>query len=245
VLTSVRAVIRLLRVVLHLVSGLLTIWWYFPRLTLEQKEMRVQHWARGMLSRLAIDIEVRGNVPTHGPMLLVANHISWLDILVMHSACACRFISKSDIRKWPMIGGMASAAGTLFIERASRRDAMRVVHTMAECLGESQVLAIFPEGTTGDGTHVLPFHGNLIQAAIVTQAPVQPVGLRFIDATTLQNSIAPCYIGDETLVTSLWRTASTDNLRAVVHFGTPQLPMGRERRQWAEDLRESIIALRE
>jgi hypothetical protein len=86
-------------------------------------------------------------------------------------------VAKSELKAWPLIGPLATAAGTLYIERASSRDALRVVHHMAERLQAGDVLAVFPEGTTGDGVHVLPFHANLLQAAIAARAPAQAVGL--------------------------------------------------------------------
>lgn len=177
-------------------------------------------------------------------MLLAANHISWLDIVVIHAARHCRFISKADIQHWPVVGTLATGAGTLYIERESRRDAMRVVHHMAERLSLGEVLAVFPEGTTGDGTHVLPFHANLLQAAIAVNAPIQPVALQFADAQG-QQSFAPCYIGDDTLLGSLWRTLCSDGIQAVVTFGAPQTAEGRDRRAWAAAVREDIIALRQ
>jgi 1-acyl-sn-glycerol-3-phosphate acyltransferase len=120
--------------------------------------------------------------PVNGPVLLVANHISWLDIVVLHAARHCRFVSKAMCKRWPLIGTLATGAGTLYIERESRRDAMRVVHHMADALQAGDILAVFPEGTTSDGISLLPFHANLIQAAVSAGAPVQPVALRFIDA---------------------------------------------------------------
>jgi 1-acyl-sn-glycerol-3-phosphate acyltransferase len=176
--------------------------------------------------------------------LLVSNHISWLDIVVMHAARHCRFVSKADIQRWPVVGTLADAAGTLYIERESRRDALRVVHHMAERLQAGDVLAVFPEGTTGDGAHVMPFHANLLQAAISAQAPVQPVALHFADCVTGAMSFAPCYIGDDTLLQSVWRTLTTPNLEAVVSFGAPQQADGRDRRTWAADLRTAVMDLR-
>jgi 1-acyl-sn-glycerol-3-phosphate acyltransferase len=174
---------------------------------------------------------------------LASNHISWLDIVVIHAARHCRFISKSEIQHWPLVGTLATGAGTLYIERESRRDAMRVVHHMAERLQAGEVLAVFPEGTTGDGTHVLPFHANLLQAAIAVNAPIQPVALQFADSQGKQ-SFAPCYIGDDTLLGSLWRTLCSDGIQAVVTFGTSQTADGRDRRAWAAAVREAVIALR-
>lgn len=239
-----RAAWRLLRVVIHLGRGLWIIHRVFPRLSMPEQEARVQAWAITMLDRLALQLVVRGT-PSNGPVLLAANHVSWADIVVMHAARHCRFISKDDVKHWPIVGTLATAAGTLYISRASPRDAMRVVHHMVECLRAGDVLAVFPEGTTGDGSTLLPFHGNLLQAAISAHARVQPVALSFSDATTGQRSLAPCYIGDDTLVQSLWRTLCADRLQAIVEFGEPQLAAGRDRRQWALDLHESIAALRE
>jgi 1-acyl-sn-glycerol-3-phosphate acyltransferase len=187
---------------------------------------------------------VNGQPPQSGPVLLVANHISWLDIAVMHAARHCRFVSKADVQRWPVVGSLAQGAGTLFIERESRRDAMRVVNDMAQCLQQGQILAIFPEGTTGDGTKVLPFHANLLQAAIIAQAPVQPVALHFADHATGAVSFAPCYIGEDTLAQSLWRTLKTSGLVAVVSFGVPQFDQGRDRRVWAGDLQQAVLGLR-
>ena len=153
-------------------------------------------------------------------------------------------MSKDEIARWPVVSTLANAADTLYITRESRRDAMRVVHQMAQCLRDGDVLAIFPEGTTGDGSTLLPFHANLLQAAISANAPVQPVALQFADATTGCISFAPCYVGDDTLWQSLWRTLCADNVQAVVQFGTPELAQGRERRAWSADLRETIAALR-
>lgn len=241
---GLRAAWRLWRALLHALAGLLTILLRFPRLSIEQRHAEVQAWAGRMLQVLGIGLEVRGQPPAHGPMLLVANHISWLDILVMHASRYCRFVSKSDVRHWPLLGRLATGAGTLYIERESRRDAMRVVHHMAESLQAGDVLAVFPEGTTSDGVDLLPFHANLIQAAIAAHAPAQPVALQFIDAATGEFTLSPCYIGDDTLVASLWRTMTGPAITAVVTFGEPQQAEGRERRTWAADLRAAVQELR-
>ncbi|HPW08811.1 MAG TPA: lysophospholipid acyltransferase family protein [Burkholderiaceae bacterium] len=241
---SAQACWKLLRVLGSVFSGFLTIVFVFPRLSQEKREYRVQAWAIKMLSCLAIKLVVKGKPPVSGPVLLAANHISWLDILVMHAARHCRFVSKSDVKHWPLIGTLATGAGTLYIERESRRDAMRVVHHMAESLRSGDVLAVFPEGTTSNGVDLLPFHANLIQAAISAGSPVQPVALSFVDRTTGQTSLAPCYIDDDTLVGSIWRTLRTPNLVAVVTFGETQLAEGRDRRAWAAELRNAIAGMR-
>ena len=234
----------LLRGGAHLLGGWWTIRTRFPSLSQAEREAEVQRWARGFLRVWRIDLQVRGTPPAQGPLLLVANHISWLDILVLHAAGFCRFVSKADIKDWPVIGMMATHAGTLYIARDSRRDALRVVHHMRDALQRGEVVAVFPEGTTSDGLTLLPFHANLIQAAISAESPVLPVALEFIDRRSGQMSTAPMYIGDQTLIESVWRTLTTPGLRAVVSYGEPQSPAGRERREWAAELREAVAALR-
>ena len=241
---SLTAFWLLLRGGAHIAGGWWTIRTRFPRLTQSQREAEVQRWARGFLRVWRIELQVRGTPPAQGPLLLVANHISWLDILVMHAAGYCRFVSKSDVKRWPMIGMMATGAGTLYIERDSRRDALRVVHHMRDALVRGEVVAVFPEGTTSNGITLLPFHANLIQAAISAHAPALPVALQFIDGRNGAMSTAPMYIGDQTLLESVWRTLTTPGLRAVVSYGQAQSPEGRERREWAAELRRQVDGLR-
>jgi 1-acyl-sn-glycerol-3-phosphate acyltransferase len=241
---SLRALWRLLRAVVHAFAGWLTITLLFPRWSQQRREAHVQAWSQGMLRVLGIPLQVQGEPALHGPMLLVANHISWLDILVLHAARYCRFVSKSDVKHWPVIGTLATGGGTLYIEREKRRDAMRVVHHMAESLKAGEIVGVFPEGTTGDGRALLPFHGNLIQAAISADAPVQPVALRFIDRESGEDSDGPLYLGDDSLLGSLWRTLAGKPFVAQVRFGTAEKAQGRDRRQWAHDLRETVSHLR-
>lgn len=239
------AAVRLARALVHALAGWVTIVFRFPGMSQPQRDATVQAWARKMLHVLGIDLEVRGTPPDLGPLMLVANHISWLDILVMHAARHCRFVSKADVQRWPLIGRLAAGGGTLFIARESNRDAMRVVHHMAASLRDGDILAVFPEGTTSNGVSLLPFHANLLQAAISADAPALPVGLNFIDAATGRQSLGPCYIDDDTLVGSLWRTLSGPAFRAVVSYGQAQSAQGRDRRTWARDLRDAVEKLRQ
>lgn len=239
-----RAGIRLLRLAGHLLRGLWTIVWRFPRLSIVQRNALVQAWARGLLPRVGVKLQVQGTPPANGPVLLVANHLSWLDIPVLHAARHCRFISKSDVASWPLVSTLAHAAGTLFIDRGSRRDTLRIVKLMSEALAQRDVLAVFPEGTTSDGGAMLPFRANLLEAAIQSDAPVQPVGLRFIDPATGADSLAPVYAGDTTLWASIWRTISAPAIIARVSYGTPQTAQGRDRRSWAQDLQAEVEHLR-
>ena len=239
------AIWKFLRGLWHVLMGMWMVFLRFPQLTPEQREMRVQAWALQFLALWGVHLKVLGQPVSNGPTLIVANHISWLDILVILAARHCRFVSKSDIRDWPLVGVLATGAGTLYIERTSRKDALRMVKDMAQAMRNGDVVAVFPEGTTSDGRELLPFHANLIQAAIEAEAPVQPMSLKFVDALTGEPSFAPCYIGDDTLIGSMWRTLKARRIEAVVHFGEPQAAMGRDRRAWSQDLRRDITALRE
>ena len=244
-MSRLRACWRLVRLLGHIAKGLWIVALRFPALAPDQQHARVQVWSAQLLAHAGISLRIQGQPPVGGPVMLVANHISWLDIPVMHAARHCRFVSKSDVQAWPLVGTLATAAGTLYIERSSRRDALRMVQTMQQALERHEVLAVFPEGTTGDGREMLPFHANLLQAAVGAQAPVQPVGLRFVDKATGATSFAPSYIGDETLVGSIWRTLCAPAIEAVVHYGVPEQAGGRDRRVWTQHLHDRVDRLRQ
>ena len=235
---------KAVRATSHVAHGFWIIKMQFPKMTETARQRRVETWSAGLLRIAAIELVVTGEPPTSGPRLLVANHISWLDIVVMHAAGHCRFVSKSDVRQWPFVGTLADGGGTLYVERQSRRDAHRVVSRMAERLKAGDILAVFPEGTTSDGRGLKPFHANLLQAALDAAAPVQAVSLMYVEAANGELSVAPSYIDDDTLVGSIWQTLSAPRLRALVAFGEPQLAAGRGRREWTEDLRRDIAHLR-
>ncbi len=234
---------RLARVIALIVQGHVRIRRDFAHMDPAQRAQAVSQWSGQMLQALGIEWRAQGGAPAHGPMLVVCNHVTWLDILVLHACGHARFVAKSEVHHWPLIGTMAAAAGTLFIERASRRDAMRVVHHMVECLRAGDVLAVFPEGTTSDGLGLLPFHANLIQAAISAPAPVLPVALRYVDAHSGQTSQAVSFVGDETLVDSVWRTVCARGLQVHVAWGQAQTDVGRDRRVWARDLHQQVQGL--
>jgi 1-acyl-sn-glycerol-3-phosphate acyltransferase len=249
VLANLGALVTAVRCLGHLLRGMGTIAWYFEQATPAQKAQHIALWAQAFLRILRVDLRTTGSATTTGPLLVVANHISWLDILVMLAVQPVRFVSKADIKHWPLIGWLATNAGTLYIARESRRDALRVVHHIAEALREGpespvtkavSIIAVFPEGTTSDGSAVLPFHANLIQAAISAHAPVQAVALSYHDAASGLRSSVPAYIDDDNLITSVWRLLASPSVRAVVHFTPVQHADGRDRRAWAADLQMSV-----
>lgn len=209
-----RGVFRLLRAVLHGLHGVLIVLLRFPSLDRAGRRQRVQWWSAKMLRCLGAELRVQGEFRP-GAKLIVANHVSWLDIMAVHAVHPqARFVSKADVKAWPLVNRLVDAGDTLYIEREKRRDALRVVHQMAEAMAAGDTVAVFPEGTTGPGPQLLPFHANLLQAAIAQATPVQPVVLRYADAATAFSTAAQ-YIGETTLAQSLWRLASARGL--VVH----------------------------
>jgi len=234
-----RAFARLLRAVVHVVHGILIVLLRFRAYDTPRRVERIEWWSRKTLRLMGIALQVEGR-PAAGGALMVANHISWLDITALHAVCPqARFVSKADVRAWPLLSRLVDAAGTLYLERERKRDALRVVHLMAQALASGDTVAIFPEGTTSDGRALLPFHANLLQAAIATDTPVQPVALRFSDA---QHAISAAveFIGDTSLVRSLWNVACGEGLTVHVRLLPPQPSSGIERRALAAQLRAAI-----
>ncbi len=234
-----RAIGRLVRVLIALAAGVWTMRRQQDRWTQAQRADAVNRWAQRMLQAMGVNLQIQGS-PQNGPLVWVANHIAWLDILSLHAVRQCRFVAKSEVHQWPVIGTLAAGAGTLFIERASRRDALRVVHDMAQALEGGDTVAVFPEGTTGLGDTILPFHANLIQAAVVTDTPIQPVLIQYVDELGRPAEHVR-YVGQDTLVVSIWRVLAAPATTVRLHFLPSQLRQNRDRRAWAEHLRHSLL----
>jgi 1-acyl-sn-glycerol-3-phosphate acyltransferase len=234
-----RAWWRLGRAIVHLLHGTLICAFVFPFITAARQQHRVGWWSRKMLRVLGIALAHEG-LPHGGATLVVANHISWLDILAINAVQPVRFVSKSDVRHWPLIGWLVACAGTLFIERERKRDALRVVHQVADALKRGQTIAVFPEGTTSEGHGLLPFHANLLQAAIVTGTTVQPVALRFSDRTQAVSQAA-AYVGDTHLLRSVWSVVTASDMRVRLAWLPAVQAQHADRRALSEQLREQIL----
>ena len=153
----------------------------YPRLSQPARAVITQRWSRQLLHILAIKVKVIGTPPGVYPAhtLVVANHVSWLDIFALNSVTVSRFVAKKELRDWPVAGYLVKNAGTLFIDRANRRDASRVNQQLAQALQDGGCMAVFPEATTSDGRAMLPFKASLFEAARLAGATVQPVAIRF------------------------------------------------------------------
>ena len=238
---ALRTAWRLLRAVVHGLHGLAIVLARFPAFDAAQRQAHVKWWATKMLRMMGIALQVEG-VPHAGGTLLVANHISWLDVMAVHAVCPqARFVSKADVRSWPLLAKLVDSAGTLYLERERKRDALRVVHAMAQALAAGEMVAVFPEGTTSDGRALLPFHANLLQAAIATSTPVQPVAISFSDRHDAV-SRAVEFVGATTLLQSLWRVATGEGVVARVQLLPAQPSEGVDRRALAQQLRARIGA---
>ncbi len=232
---------RLLRLAPHVLHGLWIVKRHFELMTAAERHGRIQWWSVKTLRILGIELKAQGQALPAGH-LLVANHISWLDIAGVHAVLPqARFVSKADVKHWPLVGALVEGAGTLFIERTSKRDALRVVHQAAAALQAGDCVAVFPEGTTGAGPELLPFHANLLQAAVSTGAPVLPLVLRWYEPGE-RFSPSARFIGDTTLAQSLWCIASAEGLGIEVQILPSVMTEGQDRRALAETLRSAISA---
>lgn len=233
--------VRITRITLHLLRGLLTVAAVFPFLGLPRRRSAVKRWSHALLRILSVRLHVHGEPPRRHarPVMLVANHVSWLDIFAINAVLPVRFVAKSEVRAWPAIGWLSAKIGTLFIERARRRDTTRINRLISEAMLAGDVTAVFPEGTTTDGSQVLRFHSSLLQPALLAEADVQPVALRFAHSDD-SLCVEAAYDGDK----SLWDTLRLIVAQPVIHahvWFLPTLPAGAEnRRALAQAAHEAI-----
>ena len=171
--------------------------------------------------------------------LLVANHISWIDIYVINAALPAAFVSKAEVRQWPLIGWLAARHDTIFLQRGSRGHARVINAEVAERLACGQHVAVFPEGTTTDGRRLLHFHAALIQPALAAGRPVLPVAISYWELDG-QRSLAPRYDGDITLAQCM--RAIIGRRRLIARLVTTPLRglHGEDRKQVAAAAREAI-----
>jgi 1-acyl-sn-glycerol-3-phosphate acyltransferase len=206
--------------------------WRAPRLAPEDRRRLAATLARRTLHALEVEVVRCGVAPAAGPLLLVANHVSWLDVYALNALWEGRFVAKSETRRWPIAGAVAAGFDTFFIVRGSFRDAARTKTAVAAALGAGQSVAVFPEGTTTDGTRLGRFHPALFQAAVDAGAAVQPVAIRYPDADGRPNPDA-AFVGDTTFAASLARVLAAPRIRVELTFGSPLDASGRTRRELA------------
>ncbi|OIR06783.1 1-acyl-sn-glycerol-3-phosphate acyltransferase [mine drainage metagenome] len=186
----------------------------FPLVAHERRQALRRRWSCQLLDIVNVRLETRGRSPTGGSML-VANHISWLDIYAISAIQPAAFVSKSELRGWPLIGWLAARTDTIFLQRGSRSHARVVNEEIGRVLRSGGNVAVFPEGTTTDGTELLHFHAALLQPAISTGRPVQPLALAYRDRAG-QPSSAAAYAGETTMWQSLLRLAREPGMVLII-----------------------------
>ena len=231
---------RYLRLALHVLQGAATLALVYPFCKTGTKLRLRQRWSRRLLDILGLRLQLQGAPIAPGAML-VANHISWVDIFVINAASPSAFVSKAEVRNWPLIGWLAARNDTIFLRRGSRGHARIINAEIAALLDVGRNVAIFPEGTTTDGSHVLHFHAALLQPAIASGHAVQPLALSYRDANG-SYSRAPAYDGDLSLGQC---TASIVAARGLVARVTVSAPIetsdGIDRRSLAQQARATIM----
>ncbi len=222
---------RLARATAHLAGGLATTVFVFPWVGPPKKQALIRKWSRHLLQMLGVETRVlwRHDRGLQGHVLIVANHISWLDIFVLNALQPARFIAKAELRRWPIVGRLSRNVGTLFIERERRRDTHTVNRHTVDALARGDLVAVFPEGTTSDGTGLLKFHSSLLQPIVDAHGVVQPIAIRYRTPAD-EYSDAPAFVGDLTMIGSFWRLTGERSLVAEVNI-LPQLPAGERNRR--------------
>lgn len=233
--------LRFIRVLLHVFVGVLTCALIFPFVAAVKREDLVKRWSLQLLTLCKVKVRLLdqsgGQIPDHA--LIIANHVSWLDIFVINSWQACHFVAKADIRAWPIAGWLSAQAGTIFLARGKQREVRRIYEGLVHQLRDNKRIAFFPEGTTGAQGGILPFHANLFEAAIEAEVPVLPFALRYVDA---QGQLHPAadFIGEMTFAESMKLILQSDVMTAELI----QLPMisteGAHRREVAQASRELV-----
>jgi 1-acyl-sn-glycerol-3-phosphate acyltransferase len=168
-----------------------------------------------VLRRLGFDVTVQGSPPRTG--LLVSNHLSYLDILIYGATAQCVFVSKVEVRSWPLLGLLAWLGGTVFVDRRSAASAAEAARRIEELLAAGILVLIFPEGTSTDGSAVLRFHAPLFEPAVRAAAPVNPAAIAY-SAGTHATEAELCYYGDISFAPHLLRILRLPEITAAVHF---------------------------
>jgi 1-acyl-sn-glycerol-3-phosphate acyltransferase len=209
-----RAVLRLTGLLVVVVVGVALI----PparRLGAERRDRWIRRWCLAVVRTAGVRTRITGAARPTGGLLIVANHVSWLDIPLLAAVRPARMVAKAEVRGWPVVGVPAARGGTLFIDRDRLRALPGTVERIAEALRDGSAVAAFPEGSTWCGRAQGRYRRAVFQAALDAGVPVQPVRIqyRFADGAP---STAPAFVGEDSLLASLWRVVSARHLVAEV-----------------------------
>ncbi len=234
-------IFRLLRLAIHLCVGLIKCGLLFPFLDHAGRDRRIQRWSAQLIAICGVSLQVNHTAQAEpvSPALIICNHISWLDIFVINSVHACRFVAKSDIRDWPLIGWLCDKSGTIFIARGKQRDVRRIYAGLVQSIHNGERVAFFPEGTTSAQGTVLPFHANLFEAAIEAQVPVQAYAILYRDAAGNYHPAAD-FIGEMSFAESVLMILRHPAMHAELIRLPAVSSAGAHRRELAVTMRAKI-----
>ncbi len=211
-----RFTLRVVLVTCWILCGLLIIALTYPWIGLSGRLWAKKYWSKILLLLCGVRVTQRGAPVLHGGVLWVVNHISWLDIFFLNGVRATAFIAKSEIKRWPLLGWLVAGAGTIFIERASRHAVHKVGLAMQAYFAREQAVGLFPEGTTSPGFDLLPFYANLFEPARKAAVQIQPVALLYFHQG--RRSDLAAFVGEQTLLESVWCILSASGLSVEMHF---------------------------
>lgn len=224
-----------------MLAGLATVAVAFSWLDESARGERRRRWSLKLLAILGIELQFDAGALPKG-CLIVSNHISWVDIFAINAVLPAAFISKAEVRSWLAIGWLASRNETVFLRRGSRGHARIVNAEIATLIGDGKAVALFPEGTTTDGTHVQHFHAALLQPAIAARSPIVPLAISYHHADG-SRSLAAAYDADVSLGESMLSIAAARSLVVRLQFATAIDTIATpERRIVAKRARDAIVA---
>lgn len=228
----------------HLFAGIATVALLFPFYGSARRRLAVARWSARILSAVNVKPRLRGVPPRikGRAAVLVANHVSWLDIPLVHSVWQVRFIAKAEVRRWPLIGWLSARTGTLFIQRGKGRHAARINQAIHAAFLAGDAIGVFPEGTTSEGAGLQPFHASLLQPAVDEHALVFPVALRYLDGEDRLN-VNASYVGDTSLLESMAMILRERKIVAELIFLPAIDAEGKSRRELAHDTHAAIAAV--
>lgn len=224
-------VFRFVAALVYAVACILMVLFYLQWVSPNKKVGLLRSWSAAFLRIVGIKLKIEGDIYDKH-CLIVANHISFIDIFGLNVAKPGRFIAKSEIANWPIFGRIAKGVDTLFIERKNRRSIVTVNQQISDALSKQQTIMLFPEGKTSVGMTLLPLRSNLIEPAVMSRTPVQPFvlvyrenGMPTTKASYAHISLFPC----------LWNIVSTPGLSLTVKALPLIDPTGKDRRQVAAE----------
>ncbi len=234
---------RFCRLLVHVVYAVLLVAFFYPHFSKARRALFVMRWSLTLLDILNVRLKVKGDRHAAKPAnsMLAANHVSWLDIFILYTQYYTRFVAKAEMRTWPVIGWLSTKVGTLFIKRVRRRDTALVNQTISQALRGGDCIAVFPEGTTSDGTYLQAFHSSLLEPAVMSQSTLYPVALRFCDRNGEVNT-AVAYADETTLMGSLLKILAQREILAELIFANPIPAQGKNRRELARAAEATIAS---